>query len=246
MALVLGPRSFVGNQAAPVQEYWACYARSISNGETLPALAAAFDELCSRLVSDCRAPDLGLMATVQLDKMMTLFDEIDGLDEAMVLATEHILKIEFPIPKPVGCALATRHPRKSPVTVPLYSRKAKCGLGARLYLDGSLENIKITREMFPLVTTSDPITLCITEPELTYVKDVLWMYTVEMHGEAYVDEYFRNHIGQQADLLFPNRPAYGTKEGIDRHFSDMLKSPRHSTTHVHERARAHTHLPCLL
>lgn len=242
ISIVASPRSFAGNKAAPITEFFASFAHSLALGDADAKMRneAIVARLQTALIARAII-DLGGMMKLLRKHML----EILALAEKSVLGTtngvlnfwcdslEDVLDFEFKVPPPVELPIAQQIGHEAPASAALVSKNmhrvsnykivGKIGLGARLMSEGKLESIVFTRSMFPGLVTANLQVETLMEFEVTLLIDGWFEYTLTHFGVVNVDKIYRKHCGTQLRLLAPNLPDRGRVNGDDRYYMEMMK-----------------------
>lgn len=234
-SIVRLPRSFVGDKAAPLDDFFQSTAHALMRGD--PSKQESVARICERIKKELSARviiDVGGLMRLKRSKMLELLAGIDKDLEHWVEYLEDVLDFQFPTPTAVETFRDPAAPPPSAALVPLTSSyrvatyrtektAKKPGLGAQLQAEGKLDRIIFSYAMFTQLVTQNPKEETITQPEVEHINDTVWEFTFQKFGEVHVDIIYRKHCGRQLRLLFPNLPTYGGKQGDDRMFEEMLK-----------------------
>ena len=235
MAMVRLPRSFAGDKAASLEDFLQSTAHALMRGD--PAKQESITRLCARIQQELSARviiDVGGLMRLKRCKMLEILAGIDKDLEHWVEYIEDVLEFEFPtstailpfrdpaappssaalVPPPSSYRIATYKTEKS--------TKAPA-LGAKLQLDGQLDQLIFVPSMFTKIRTQNPQEETLTEPEVEHINDTVWELTFQKYGEVHVDKIYRAHCGRQLRLLFPHLPTRGNTKGDERTFEEMLK-----------------------
>jgi hypothetical protein len=229
------PRSFVGDKAAPLDDFFQSTAHALMRGD--PSKQESVARICERIKKELSARviiDVGGLMRLKRSKMLELLAGIDKDLEYWVEYLEDVLDFQFPTPTAVETFRDPAAPPPSAALVPLTSSyrvatyrtektAKKPGLGAQLQAEGKLDRIIFSYAMFTQLVTQNPKEETLTQPEVEHINDTVWEFTFQKFGEVHVDIIYRKHCGRQLRLLFPNLPTYGGKQGDDRMFEEMLK-----------------------
>lgn len=230
------PRSFAGDKAASLEDFFASMAHALSRGDTTKK--QMIEHFCTRVqVNLCARAvfDIGGLQRLSRNNMLQLLVNIEKDTEHWVDSIEDVLEFQFPTPVTTLLQVG-RDPAQPPPSaalvpqsvggprVSMYAKKNEIGLGAQLLSDGALERVVVfTLAMFTKLVTSTPSVETITEPEVTHIIDTVFEMTFTKHGRVTVDKIYRMHCGRQLRLLFPNLPNRGKVLGANRKFDEMLK-----------------------
>jgi hypothetical protein len=234
------PRSFAGDKAAPLEDFFDSMAHALARGD--PAKKEAIQHFCDRVQANLCARavfDIGGLQRMSRNNMLQLLVSIEKDTEHWVDSIEDVLNFSFPTPvitdqqvgrdpaqPPASAALVPKSVGSRPGglrTSKYLAEKGKLGLGARLLSNGELDGVVFSLTMFPKLETSNPAVETITEPDVSHILDTVFEMTFTKYGEVHVDKTYRVHCGQKLRLLFPNLPTRGGKLGDDRMFDEMLK-----------------------
>ena len=229
------PRSFAGDKAASLEDFFVSMAHALSRGD--PTKKQTIEHFCTRVqVNLCARAvfDIGGLQRLSRNNMLQLLVSIEKDTEHWVDSIEDVLEFQFPTPVTTVLLLG-RDPAQPPPSaalvpqsvggprVSMYAKKNEIGLGAQLLSDGALDRVVFTLAMFTKLVTSTPSVETITEPEVTHIIDTVFEMTFTKYGRVTVDKTYRMHCGRQLRLLFPNLPNRGKVLGADRKFDEMLK-----------------------
>lgn len=229
------PRSFAGDKAAPIEDFFASMAHALSRGD--PTKKQTIMHFCTRVqVNLCARAvfDIGGLQRLSRNNMLQLLVSIEKDTEHWVDSIEDVLEFHFPTPVTTHLQVG-RDPAQPPPSAALvpqsvggprvstYAKKDAIGLGAQLLSDGTLDRVVFTLAMFPKLVTSTPSVETIKEKEVTHILDTVFEMTFTKFGCVHVDLIYRMHCGQKLRLLFPNLPTRGGKLGANRKFDEMLK-----------------------
>ena len=229
------PRSFAGDKAASLEDFLQSTAHALLRGD--PTKQESITRLCARIQQELSARviiDVGGLMRLKRCKMLEILAGIDKDLEHWVEYIEDVLEFEFPtstailpfrdpaappssaalVPPPSSYRIATYKTEKS--------TKAPA-LGAKLQLDGQLDQLIFVPSMFTKIRTQNPQEETLTEPEVEHINDTVWELTFQKYGEVHVDKIYRAHCGRQLRRLFPHLPDRGKTKGDDRTFEEMLK-----------------------
>ena len=228
------PRSFVGDKAASLDDFFESTAHALLRGD--PSKQESITRLCERIKKELSARmiiDVGGLMKFKRNKMLELLAGIDKDLEHWVEYLEDILDFDFPTPTAVETFRDPTAPPPSAALVPSSAYRVatyktektekKAGLGAQLQAEGQLDRIIFAYSMFTQLVTQNPKEETITQREVEHINDTVWEMTFQKFGEVHVDIIYRKHCGRNLRLLFPNLPDYGGKKGDDRMFEEMLK-----------------------
>lgn len=239
------PRSFAGNKSVSVARFAQSFANSLGNSEKFRKLAATVAALCIEGLpggSPC-VTDLGGLMKMQRPTFADIL-HCAGADENWLTLWEDILEFSFPVPAlPASVPLSAKlvKAEKGGLRTPLYE-EVKEKLGSRLVSEGTLDGFVFTRADFPNVSVSNPLLEVLTNKDVSYIMDQVWLKTMAMFGVPSMDKIMRTHVGRQLRILFPLLPDRGKGKtitlGADRSFVDMLRwrfsNPRKTTSQVHD------------
>jgi len=215
------PRSFAGDKAAPLEDFFNSMAHALARGD--PAKKEAIQHFCDRVQANLCARavfDIGGLQRMSRNNMLQLLVSIEKDTEHWVDSIEDVLNFSFPTPviteskvgrdpaqPPASAALVPKSVGSRPGglrTSKYLAEKGKLGLGARLLSKGELDGVVFSLTMFPKLETSNPAVETITEPDVSHILDTVFEMTFTKYGEVHVDKTYRVHCGQKLRLLFPN------------------------------------------
>ena len=229
------PRSFAGDKAASLEDFFNSMAHALSRGD--PARKEAIQHFCNRVQVSLSARavfDVGGLQKMSRKNMLQLLVSIEKDSEHWVDSIEDVLDFSFPTPVITHLQVG-RDPALPPLSAALvpqsigglrtssYVKEGELGLGAQLLSNGMLDTVVFKYAMFTKLVTSSPLEETITEAEVTHINDTVFEMTFTKYGRVTVDKIYRTHCGQKLRLLFPNLPNRGKIMGEDRKFEDMLK-----------------------
>jgi hypothetical protein len=227
MALAMpGPRSFQGRKDATVDEFFASYAHQLStpDDENVNVQACARFVRLLKVRAICDLGGLQRMTRSTFLERIVRFVAIElTLDtetdlDFFVDAIEDVLDFKFIMPRKsngVNGDLVVK-PKKQELTS-VYAKKDDHKLGAMLKANGTLDEYVIDVSMFPQVKTANVKLEEITDPEYVHILDRLWVFTLVRTGRVNVDRIWREHLGGQANKIFPNR-GFTARSGKPRCF----------------------------
>ena len=229
-----GPRTYAGDKAAPLDEFFLSMAHSLARGDR--SKQESITRTCERIQKELcvrNVFDIGSLMRFPRQKMLDLLGSVDKDLEHWVDSLEDVLEFEFrtltavetfrahvPGAPPPSAELV---PKPSSYRVAAYTHGRLSSLGAKLEVEGLLGTVVFSYSMFVKLVTQNPKVETLTEPEVAHIADTVWEMTFEKYGEVHVDQIYRKHCGQKLRLLFPHLPDRGKVKGDERKFEDILK-----------------------
>ena len=233
MASLKYPREYAGMKAAPICEFFESYMRLVGDGDD--DRNDLNKRVCDHIMSTLRARnvfDLGGLMHLHHHQIKTILEEVEHEEslDYFITSFEDLLEFKFRIEEKVHNVLEP--PSSHKLVVHTQERKSEFveegakKLGAEMTANGTINDFRLSRDMFPEVKTANVLLSELTEPEVKYVVDQLWLYTVSKTGALNVDKIWREHLGCQARAIFPNLPDNKGKKGSPRsHGAEAARAP---------------------